>query len=100
VSEDGQHKLGTDYGVLAQRYTSNQFTPCKEQFISAENVPPGKEISLREAARKSSMGTGQGFFKCGCNKTCKKGSCKCFKNNLKCNSKCHSSNPCDNKNEE
>jgi hypothetical protein len=99
VNENGQHKLGTIHGVLMQRYAANQFTPCTEKFLGIENVLTGKESSLREAARQSSMGDGQGFFKCGCTKSCKKGSCKCFKNNKKCNSKCHSSNPCDNKNE-
>jgi hypothetical protein len=44
-----------------QRYAASQFTPCTEKFLGIENVLTGKEISLREAARLSSMGDGQGF---------------------------------------
>ncbi|KAI1722073.1 KRAB-A domain-containing protein 2-like [Ditylenchus destructor] len=72
--------------------------PCREAFLSVENVPD-KTVSLRTAANSSAMGSGQGTFKCGCKQKCNSTRCKCFKSKLKCNSKCHSSMPCDNKHE-
>ncbi|KAI1718055.1 KRAB-A domain-containing protein 2-like [Ditylenchus destructor] len=96
VTSEGMHKIGTEHGVLNNLYAANCVTPCREAFLSVENVPD-KTVSLRTAANSSAMGTGQGPFKCGCKQKCNSTRCKCFKSNLKCNSKCHSSMPCDNK---
>ncbi|KAI1709052.1 hypothetical protein DdX_11449 [Ditylenchus destructor] len=95
-TSEGMHKIGTEHGVLNNLYAANCVTPCREAFLSVENVPD-KTVSLRTAANSSAMGTGQGPFKCGCKQKCNSTRCKCFKSNLKCNSKCHSSMPCDNK---
>ncbi|KAI1695142.1 putative KRAB-A domain-containing protein 2-like [Ditylenchus destructor] len=98
VTSEGMHKIGTEHGVLNNLYAANCITPCCEAFLSVENVPD-KTVSLRTAANSSAMGSGQGVFKCGCKQKCNTTRCKCFKSNLKCNSKCHSSMPCDNKHE-
>ena len=49
---------------------------------------PDESMGVREAIRKISVGTGQGFLKCSC-KTGKCLHCSCAKNNVKCNSRCH-----------
>ena len=44
---------------------------------------------------------GQGYAKCNCaasGKQCRTKRCKCFKSGVKCNSRCHSSITCANKN--
>ncbi|XP_067132874.1 uncharacterized protein [Centruroides vittatus] len=74
VKDKNLYKLGTKYGILNVLYSRNQFTVCKENFISVEDVP-GEEISLRECARMSSISGGQGCCKIGC----KSNRCKCYK---------------------
>jgi len=88
--DNGLYQLGTIHGILKQAYSRNQFSPVKEKFISDEDVPKDKEVSLRTAAKEDSMGTGQGFFRCNCKTGCESGRCKCKKENVLCNSKCHS----------
>lgn len=95
--EDGFYKLGTSHGKLSQLYARNQFSPCIETFLTIEEVQQEKEITIREAARLDSVGTGQGFFKCTCTTKCQSKKCKCLKEGVKCNSKCHSSLACCNK---
>ena len=90
-------KLGTKSGVLDQWYSRNQFQPTLEKFMSVEDVPLDKEISLRAAARAESVSGGQGYFRCNCTGDCKTKRCKCFKAQVKCNSKCHNQRSCSNK---
>uniref|UniRef100_A0A6P7FQY8 Uncharacterized protein LOC114333051 n=1 Tax=Diabrotica virgifera virgifera TaxID=50390 RepID=A0A6P7FQY8_DIAVI len=78
ITEKKLYKLGTKYGILNQLYSRNQFTVCKEKFISIEEIPD-TEISLRECARKSSNCGGQGYSRCGCKGGCKSDKCKCRK---------------------
>jgi hypothetical protein len=60
INEHNQYQLGTENGTLDTNFSRNQFTPCIEQFLAAENVPP-KMISLREAARSGAMSHGKDF---------------------------------------
>jgi hypothetical protein len=90
------YKLDTKHGILKQLYTRNDFTVCKEAFISVNEVPVN-EISLRECARKDSNLGGQGFQYCNCRSNCNSSRCKCKKSKTLCNSKCHSSSSCQNK---
>ena len=93
---DGMYKLGTEKGRIAALYTRNQILACKQKFLSFDSVPD-KEISLRSAAIAMSLGSGQGFFRCGCEKKCVNNLCKCRANKVLCNSKCHGSSSCTNK---
>jgi hypothetical protein len=68
-----------NYRCQVQLFAATVLTPCVEKFMAVENVPPIKSISVREAARLSSMGSGQGFSKCGCKGECDSARCKCFK---------------------
>ena len=97
VEENGTYKLGTRHGVLKQLYTRNQFTPCEQQFVSIEDVPKEREISLREVANADSMGHGQGFIRCSCSTLCNNNRCKCYKNQNVCNSRCKCGFACKNK---
>ena len=92
----GVYKIGTKYGVLDQLFTRNQFSPCLAKFLAISAVPEGS-LSVREAARSSSIGLGQGFFKCSCTTGCTTKRCKHKKADKVCNSRYHSSNSCKNK---
>uniref|UniRef100_A0A8D8Q4X0 KRAB-A domain-containing protein 2 n=1 Tax=Cacopsylla melanoneura TaxID=428564 RepID=A0A8D8Q4X0_9HEMI len=94
--EDELYQLGTKLGIINSLYSRNQFTVCSEIFISLEDVKP-EEISLRSVVSKQSLVGGQGFKKCTCLKKCITKKCICRGNNMKCNSKCHGSDPCTNK---
>lgn len=96
IKDEEFYELGTEFGKLNALYTINQFTLCKDKFLSVEKVPT-KTIPLRAVAKKSSLVGGQGFKKCNCLQKCKTNRCLCKSSNLLCNSKCHNSQPCRNK---
>ena len=101
IDYNGMLTLGTKHGILKGKYTRGEVTPCGESFISAESVLNTKTLPLRELARLESNGTGQGFWKCSCKKSCKTGRCKCKSNNVLCNSKCHlTRSTCENKSDD
>ena len=99
--QNEMYKIGVKAGVLRGRYSRNQFSVCQERFLSEEDIDTEKTVSLREAVAFESLGGGQGFIKCNCRggkgKTCASNRCKCYKNKLKCNSRCHGSVTCPNK---
>ena len=97
VNGDGMYELGTEFGTLEQLYSRNQFAPTLENFMCLSDVPTNCNISLREAARKNSIGLGQGFFKCNCKTGCTTKRFKCLNAKKICNSRCHHSNSCKNK---
>jgi len=90
------YELGTKLGKLKALYTRNQFTLCKENILSIEEVGM-EEISVLEVVNKLSLVGGQGFRKCSCSKKCTTKMCLCKSANLLCNSKCHNIQPCCNK---
>lgn len=92
--DGGLYQLGTHHGLLKQQYTRNQFSPCDEQFMKAEDVPRDKEVGLREVANAEAMGSGQGCLKCLCKGGCNGKRCKCRKNGRVCNSRCSCTNCC------
>ena len=96
ANSSGLYKIGTEHGILNQLYSRNQFAPTIEKFMSISDVPE-ISVSLREATKSSSIGLGQGFFRCSCTTGCTTKRCKCRKANKLCNSRCHSSNSCNNK---
>ena len=57
----------------------------------------GTKTTIRTAAKNVSLVGGQGFTFCNCKTGCKGNRCKCAKNGLKCNSRCHDKLTCDNK---
>lgn len=88
-SSDGMFKLATKDGYLNSFYARNQFETLPTKYLILGDVNTGETRALRTAANLQSTGGGQGFAKCGCNKACQNNSCKCLKNKVFCNSRCH-----------
>lgn len=95
IKDDEFYVFGTKFGKFKSLYTRNQFTFCKENFLNIEEVGT-EEISVREVVKKLSLVGGQGLRKCNCSKKCTT-KCLCKSADLLCNSKCHNSQPCCNK---
>jgi len=88
------YKIGTKDGTLAKLYAINEFQKSKTNDLLLEDVPD-KTTSVRSSSAKESGS--QDFTFCNCLRGCAAKSCKCRKNNLKCNSKCHNGGSCTNK---
>ena len=96
VTVHNNYRIGTRVGNLKGTFARNQVEKCKQVFVSQENVPE-TVLSVRSAATANSVGSGQGFVHCNCKTGCFNNRCKCRKNELQCNSRCHKSLSCDNK---
>lgn len=96
---NGFYKLGTKNGVLDRLYCRNELLICDQQFFDIDEVPSATEFSLRQAVGAASVsGKTQGFIRCNCTAgKCKTNSCKCKKAKILCNSRCHNSTSCCNK---
>lgn len=96
---DGFYRLGTKHGVLNRLYVRNEMELCAQQFFTVDEVPETSQISLREAVGAASVsGRSQGFLKCNCTKSkCQTNGCKCKREGVLCNSRCHNSDTCCNK---
>jgi len=69
IKDEEFYELATKLGKLKTLYTRNQFTLCKEHFLSIQEV--GTEgISVGEVVDKLSLVGGQGFIKCNSSKKC------------------------------
>ena len=98
VDPDRGVKLGTETGVFKNLFQRSMFEVLSNNdFLSIEQVPLDKLIGIREAATAASVGHGQGMVKCSCKKACDTNRCKCKRQNLLCNSRCHNSLACGNK---
>lgn len=93
VTDEGLYKIFTKSGTLSALYSCNQFKVCNESSFNDNDVPH-EEISLRGVNGHQSAFGGQGFTKCNCKNKCDSNRCKCKKDNILCNSKCHNSIPC------
>ncbi|XP_049829053.1 phosphatidylethanolamine-binding protein 1-like [Schistocerca gregaria] len=67
-TDEGLHKVGTKYGILQKHYCRTDFNVCIQKDVG--DIKQDMEISLRTAATKHSVGSGQGFMKCTCMKNC------------------------------
>jgi hypothetical protein len=90
---DSMFKLGHKGGVLKEWFPFNVLHKIDgiAMSFSRDEVPMEKEISVREAIKIVSISNGQGYKQCNC-KTgkCGQGSkCNCYKDGVKCNSRCH-----------
>ena len=93
------YKIAVKAGILSKKYSRNQFL-CPQQLLNDSDVSTESTITLRQALKSTASG-GQGFFWCDCSKgkkQCQTNRCKCYKAKRLCNSKCHSSLSCHNKN--
>ena len=94
--ETGLCTLGTKVGTLSTQFSRNQFELLTQKFLSSADVPDNVSLGVREAARLHSNTGGQGFFKCSCQTKCQSKRCKCNKDGVKCNSRCHKNCSCHN----
>jgi len=93
------YTIGVKAGVLKAKLSRNQFDLCPQRLLGEDSINRDRVVSLREAVTFESNCGGQGFVKCNCAgpKKCRTNRCKCFKNKVKCNSRCHASMTCANK---
>ncbi|KAF2883392.1 hypothetical protein ILUMI_22780 [Ignelater luminosus] len=94
------YQLGTSTGVLEKLSARNEFqvhnsSPSQTTTLASSDIPIDKKFSLRTVAPKESN-SAQGFLRCNCRKQENK-KCNCVLNQIKCNSKCHSTTFCCNK---
>ena len=89
--EDDMYTIGTSEGILASKYTRNQFDVCSSRILSIEDITC-IPITQTEAMRKASLGIEYGSS-CRC-KFCKTHRCPCRKAGRSCNSKCHKGRTC------
>ena len=103
----GLFKLGTQVGVLDKYFAYNAFFKTKlECSFKKEEIPKVVDkkgnktdddvtLSLREAVSKLSIGTGQGYVKCGCtnNAKCSTQRCSCKQAKIACSFKSHGKSP-------
>ena len=94
--ETGLCTLGTTVGTLDTQFSRNQFELLPQKFVSTADVPENVTVGVREAARLHSNTGGQGFFKCSCQTKCETKKCKCRKDGVRCNSRCHKNRSCRN----
>ena len=91
-------KLGHRGGVLKEWFPFNVLNKVPVEVgmihMTKDDVDINKEISVREAVRHASIATGQGFKACNClsRKCCKGTKCSCYRDGVKCNSRCHKGN--------
>ena len=89
-SEKDMYKLCCKAGVLEGLFARNAFDKIDSSNLDIE-MREDTIVGIREAAKELSVAGGQGMMLCNCKKgTCGKGTrCKCFLNNVLCNSRCH-----------
>lgn len=96
--DNDMYRIAVRAGLLNGKYSRNQFDLCVQKLLKDTDVSKDQEVALRTAVQMESLCGGQGFVKCNCAGRCQSNRCKCFKAKVKCNSRCHSSLSCDNKN--
>jgi hypothetical protein len=101
ITSQKNYRLAAKGGVLRNVYPrselilENDATPELRGLADAlTNWRTMRLLSVREALAIISPTGGQGFFKCNCQGKCDDRKCKCKKNNLKCNSRCHTKSSC------
>ena len=87
--------MGCEAGVLDTLFGFNVLEKTDLITKFNKNNVPSRVLSVLEAVRELSVGTGQGVLKCNC-KTgdCTTGRCSCSKADppQTCNSRCHGGN--------
>jgi hypothetical protein len=85
------YELVSEGGVINIMLARNTFEKLKSNHFDLHFVLD-KSLSIRQAVNQISIGGGQGVLRCDCKGNCSRKICKCFKHELKCNSRCHASN--------
>jgi hypothetical protein len=97
--EHGGVVVRTRHGSLDGVFFPNQYVVAPEEHLGLDEAAAEPRLSVRAAAKLESIVGGQGMMRCECgsNVKCQTQKCKCFKAGVLCNSRCHNSNPCENK---
>ena len=98
----GKRKIETKYrlackaGPLKSLFCRSAFTPVAGMTHEVLGLTNALEswhgmpvVGIRAAMKTISAVGGQGLLHCTCKSSCNSRTCKCFKNNRKCNSRCH-----------
>ena len=95
-NENNMYTICVKSGILESKYGRNQFDLCPPRLLKETDVDRTKTTTLRQTVTQESISGGQGYVKCNCAgyKRCESNKCKCFKNKVKCSSRCHSSLAC------
>lgn len=93
---NGFHKIRTQFGVLKTQYRTDELERCSFMAAEVEGWTDDAVLTLREAARKFNKRTND-VAVCKCKSTCTSRKCKCFKNGIRCTTRCHSGFDCSNK---
>lgn len=59
--DNGFYTLGTTSGLLKNKYTRSEFSPCPESILDISEIPLDKEVTLKEAAEGNSLFGAQGY---------------------------------------
>ena len=94
--DDRKLKIGTSVGCIDKQFSLGQVEKCAQKLLQSDSIPD-RVLSLRAAVTEESVATGQGFIQCNCKTGCHAGRCKCRRQQLLCNSRCHKSMTCSNK---
>lgn len=95
---NGDYRRGSSHAILNRRFSSGEL--IMNQASEPLNINCNECLTLWEATNKFSQFGGQGFTRCTCkpsNNQCRTNWYFCFKNYVKCGSKCHTGGPCENK---
>ena len=91
-----QDTLATKARTLNTWFSRHQFNLMNKKLLTTADVPEDVTLSVREAARLHSNTGGQGCFKCLCQTACLTKKCKCIRDSVKCNFRCHKNCSCQN----
>ena len=99
LDENNMYTINVKAGILKGKFSRNQFDLCPQRLLTDADVDRTRTVSLQQAVSKESSSGGQGYIRCNCAgpNMCKTNRCKCFKNKIKCSSRCHGSLLCKNK---
>ena len=92
---NGFNKIRTQFGALKTRYRSDALEKCAVRVVEMEGWESDNVLTLREAARKFNKRETE-VSVCKCKSNCLTKRCICIKQGVKCTTRCHSGNSCDN----
>src|SRR5436305_2681393 len=96
ATENNNYLLGLKFGIINVYYSPGEIEPLGTMHFPKLDHLPSNKISVREAARLQSTGPVTGAI-CNCKGNCDNSRCCCRKVGKKCESRCHGSRSCQNK---
>ena len=94
-TSNGFYKIRTQFGVLTTRYRTDELEKSAVKVVDVDGWESDDLLTLREAARRFNNRETE-VAVCKCKSKCLTKKCKCFKEGVKCTTRCHSGNSCNN----